>query len=183
MLENRANFKSNNYIIEELSLDNAYEYAYVNSRAWLESYKGIIDDEYLEKINTDESIQALTEKLKGYVANDSEQFFLLRVNGKPVGVLCVRKPKYEDYQDCGELGAIYLLNCVKGKGYGKILFEYAKRELKKMGYNKMVNGCIDGNPSNEFYKHMGGKLVKQIPFVVKNYGQELTENVYYYESI
>ena len=172
-----------NYIIEELSIDNAHEYAYVNSRAWLESYKGIIGDEYLEKINTDESIKTFTEKLKGYVVNDPDHFFLLREEGKPEGVLCVRKSKYEDYQDCGELGAIYLLDEVKGKGYGKVLFEYAKEELKKMGYDKMVNGCIDGNPSNEFYKHMGGKLVKQIPFVVKNYGQELTENVYYYDKI
>ena len=172
-----------NYTIEKLSIENAHEYAYVNSRAWLESYKGIIDDEYLEKINTDESIKNFTEKLKGYVVNNPDHFFLLRVDGKPMGVLCVRKPKYEDYQDCGELGAIYLLNEVKGKGYGKVLFEYAKKELKKMGYKKMVNGCLEGNPSNEFYKHMGGKLVKKIPFVVKNYGQELTENVYYYESI
>lgn len=170
-------------IIEELSIDNAHEYAYVNSRAWLESYKGIVDDEYLEKINTEEGIETLTEKLKGYVINNPDKFFLLRVEGKPEGVLCVRKPKYEDYQDCGELGAIYLLNEVKGKGYGKILFEYAKEELKKMGYNKMVNGCIDGNPTNEFYKHMGGKLVKKIPFVIKDHEQELTENVYYYESI
>ena len=172
-----------NYTIEKLSVDNAHEYAYVNSRAWLESYKGIIDDEYLEKINTDVSIKTFTEKLKGYVVNDPDHFFLLRVEGKPAGVLCVRNPKYEDYQDCCELGAIYLLNEAKGKGYGKVLFKFAKEELKKMGYKKMVNGCIDGNPSNEFYKHMGGKLVKQIPFVVKNYGQELTENVYYYENI
>ncbi len=56
-------------------------------------------------------------------------------------------------------------------------------DLQKKNYKKMVNGCIDGNPSNEFYKYMGGKLVKQIPFIVKNYEQELTENVYYYESI
>lgn len=171
-----------NYTIEKLNIDNAYEYAYVNSRAWLESYKGIIDDEYLEQINTDESIKTFTEKLKGYVINDPNHFFLLRVDGKPMGVLCVRKSKYDDYQDCGELGAIYVLNEVKGKGYGKILFDYAKEELKKMGYKKMVNGCLEGNPSNEFYKHMGGKLVKKIPFVVKNYGQELTENVYYYEK-
>ena len=33
-----------NYTIEKLSVDNAHEYAYVNSRAWLESYKGIIED-------------------------------------------------------------------------------------------------------------------------------------------
>ena len=172
-----------NYTIEKLSIDNAHEYAYVNSHAWIESYKGIIDDEYLERINTDESIKQFTEKLKEYVFNDPDRFYLLRIEGKPAGVLCVRKSKYEDYQDCGELGAIYLLNEAKGKGYGKILFEFTKEELKKMGYKKMINGCLEGNPSNEFYKHMGGKLVKQIPFVVKNYGQELTENVYYYEKI
>ena len=171
------------YIIEKLSIDNAYEYAYVNSRAWLESYKGIIDCEYLERINTEESIKQFAEKLKGYVVNDPDCFFLLRVNGKPEGVLCVRSSKYEEYLDCGELGAIYLLDDIKGKGYGKILFEYAKEELKKRGYNKMVNGCLDGNPSNEFYKHMGGKLVKKIPFVIKNYEKELTENIYYYEKI
>ena len=45
-----------NYEIDLLNIDNAYDYALVNSRAWLESYKGIIDDEYLKKINTKESI-------------------------------------------------------------------------------------------------------------------------------
>ena len=172
-----------NYVIEKLSIENAHEYAYVNSRAWLESYRGIVDAEFLEKINTDESIKSFTERLKGYVTDNSELHFLLRVEGKPEGVLCVRKSKYEDYQDYGELGAIYLLNEVKGQGYGKVLFEKAKEELKKMGFTKMINGCLEGNPSNEFYKHMGGKFIKQVPFVVKNSGQELVENVYYYESI
>lgn len=55
-----------NYIIEDLSIDNAHEYAYVNSCAWLESYKGIIDDKYLEKINTDESIKNFTENVYYY---------------------------------------------------------------------------------------------------------------------
>ena len=172
-----------NYTIERLSEDNAHEYAYVNSRAWLESYKGIIDNEYLERINTDKSLKEFTERLKGYVINSPDYFYLLRVDKKPVGVLCVRKAIYEEFSDCGELGAIYLLNEVKGMGYGKILFEKAKEDLKKMGYNKMIIGCLVGNLSNEFYKHMGGKLVKTKPFIVKNYGQELTENIYYYDSI
>lgn len=166
-----------NYVIEKLSLDNAHEYAYVNSRAWLESYKGIVDYEFLQKINTDESIKTFTDRLKGYIINDPAHFFLLRVNDKPAGVLCVRTSKYDDYQECGELGAIYLLNEVKKKGYGKILFEYAKEELKKMGYNKMVNGCIDGNPSNEFYKHIGGKYIKDGMYE----RLQLPENIYYYE--
>ena len=41
-----------NYIIEDLNINNAYDYAFVNSRAWLESYQGIIDEAYLKEINT-----------------------------------------------------------------------------------------------------------------------------------
>lgn len=172
-----------NYKIVILTKENAHEYAYVNSRAWLESYKGIVDDDFLLKINTDEDIAEFTEKLKGYIDSDPGKYFLLYLDDKAVGVLGIRESKYEGFDDCGELGAIYLLNEAKGKGLGKVLFEHAKKELKKMGYSKMVNGCIKENPSNEFYKHMGGKYVKTIPFVVKKSGQKLEENIYYYDSI
>ncbi len=49
-----------------------------------------------------------------------------------------------------------------------------------MGYKNMIVGCLVGNPSNEFYKHMGGKLVDTNPFTLPN-GQELLENLYYYD--
>ena len=48
-------------------------------------------------------------------------------------------------------------------------------ELKNMGYDKMLIGCLIGNPSNEFYKHMGGKLIKTRMFEKL----QLLENVYY----
>ena len=66
-----------------------------------------------------------------------------------------------------------------GKGYGKKLFEAGIQELKNMGYDKMVIGCLDGNPSNEFYKHMGGKIIKTRIFEKL----QLPENVYYFEKI
>ena len=46
----------------------------------------------------------------------------------------------------------------------------------------MVNGCLEGNVANDFYKHMGGKLVGTNLFNVPN-GQVLNENIYYYENI
>lgn len=66
--------------------------------------------------------------------------------------------------------------------YQNKIIRKAISELKKMGYNKMVNGCLEENPSNEFYKHMGGKFIETNPFKVPN-GQELIENLYYYDSI
>ena len=51
--------------------------------------------------------------------------------------------------------------------------------LKKMGFDKMIIACLVGNPTNEFYKHIGGKLIKKRIFKKLN----LLENVYYFESI
>ena len=170
------------YLIEKLSFDNVSEYARVNSLAWKQSYKGIIDDDFLELINTEDEIKKLIEKLKNGLGNDRNVAFLLKVDNKYVGILRVRESKYDKFSDCGELGAIYLLDEVKGKGYGKILYKKAIDELRKMGYRKMINGCLEGNPSNEFYKHMGGKMIETNPFKVPN-GQVLIENLYYYDNI
>ena len=171
-----------NYVFEYLSVENAEDYARVNALAWKQSYKGIIDNNFLELINTEEEIQKSIVRLKNGLGNDYNKAFLLKSDGVPVGVLRVRRSKYEKYSDCGELGAIYLLDIAKSKGLGRVLFEKAVNELKKMGYNKMINGCLQGNPSNEFYKHMGGKLIETNPFKVPN-GQELIENLYYYNKI
>ena len=47
-------------------------------------------------------------------------------------------------------------------------------------FNVEIIGCLSENPSNEFYKHMGGKFVDTNPLTLPN-GQELMENLYYYE--
>ena len=43
---------SMNYRIVEMTKDNASEFARVNTLGWVESYKGIIDQNFLDKINT-----------------------------------------------------------------------------------------------------------------------------------
>ena len=167
------------YIIEKLSIDNVEYYARVNALAWKQSYKGIVNDDFLELINTELEIQKAISNLKEGL-NDSSRRFLLKYNDEYVGILRVRKTKYDKYSECGELGALYLLDAVKGKGFGKILFNKAINELREMKYDKMIIGCLSENPSNEFYKHMGGKFVDTNPLTLTN-GQELMENLYYYE--
>ena len=168
-----------NYIIEKLNLDNVEYYARVNALAWKQSYKGIVNDDFLELINTEPEIQKSILNLKEGLKDNSRRF-LLKYDNEYVGVLRVRKTKYDKYTECGELGALYLLDSVKGKGLGKILFNKAINELKDMDYDKMIIGCLSLNPSNDFYKHMGGKLVDTNPLTLPN-GQELMENLYYYE--
>lgn len=89
------------------------------------------------------------------------------------------KAKYKKYVDYGELGALYLLDCVKGLVFGKILFKRAIKELKSMGYNKMIIGCLAVNPSNGFYKYMGGILIDTASMILLN-NQIVQENLYYF---
>ena len=78
-----------------------------------------------------------------------------------------------------EIFALYIINKYKGKGYGRKLVEAVKKELKSMGYNKMIIACLKGNPSNEFYKHIGGIHIKDGLYK----RLQLPENVYYFDEI
>jgi len=168
------------YIIEEMNKVNAIEYAKINAVSWLENYDGIVNQEFLNKINTNAEIEKVAEKLVKGLKGESKRF-LLQVDNKYVGLFRVRKTKYDEYSSYGELGALYLLNKFKSRGLGKIMFEYAKNELKKMGYTNMIVGCLENNPSNNFYIHMGGKYEKKSPIIIGE--QELNENLYVFNNI
>ena len=171
-----------NYSIEELNHDNVSDYVKVNAKAWQETYKGIVNDEFLELINTKEEINNSIERIQKSLNNSFDKSFLLKVDKIPVGVIRVCKSRDDNYQNIGEIRALYLLNVVKHQGFGKMLFEKAKEEIKKMGFNSMIVGCLSGNTNaNNFYKHMGGELVSSRDFNLPN--QTLKENVYLFREI
>lgn len=163
------------YNIEPMTKETAKYYARINTLAWVESYKTIINESFLNKINTDREINNTINKLMEHINDDSKRF-LLKVDDEYVGLFRIGKTKYKEFVEYGELRAMYLLNKVKGNGYGKIMFEYSKRELTKLGYHKMVIGCLEKNSTNEFYKHMGCKFVKTNSIIIGK--QELKENIY-----
>ena len=94
-----------NYIIEKLSIDNIEYYARVNALAWKQYYKGIVNNDFLELINTEPEIQKAISHLREGL-NDSSRRFLLKYNDEYAGVLRVHKTKYDKYSECGELGAL-----------------------------------------------------------------------------
>ena len=169
-------------IIEELNLNNVRDYGIVNAKAWVETYKGIVNDEFLELINTKEEINNSIERIKKSLNNPFDKSFLLKVDNKYVGVLRVCKSRDDNYQNIGEIRVLYLLNEVKHLGYGKILFEKAEEEIKKMNFNSMIVGCLSDNTNaNSFYKHMGGVLESSRDFIISN--QTLKENIYLFRKI
>ena len=171
-----------NYSIEELNLDNVRDYVKVNAKSWQEAYKGIVNAEFLELLGTDSEIDKAIERKKKDINKEFDKSFLLKADDKYVGVLRVCKSRDENYKDRGELQALYLLAEAKHHGFGKLLFEKAKEEVKQMGFNSMIVGCLALNTNaNAFYKHMGGVLIGNREFIIPN--QTIKENVYLFREI
>lgn len=66
----------NKYRIENVNSSNIEYYTRVNALAWLQSYKGIVNDKFLELINTEEEIQKTIINLKNNLDDNSKRFLL-----------------------------------------------------------------------------------------------------------
>ncbi len=165
------------YLIRKRTKEDCKAIAHVVTVAWNETYKGIVPDWSLEELKNNEDERA-TKSYNEFDENNNNQF-VLEVNNEVVGFVNFGFTRDEEYKNCGEIFALYIVSKYKGNGYGKKLVEEAKKELKKMGCNKMIIACLKGNPSNEFYKHIGGIYIKDGLYK----RLQLPENIYYYDKI
>ena len=163
------------YTIRKEKKEDCMGVSHVITIAWNETYKEIVSDEILNNMYKNEKDRA--QRAYGNYNEEENNQYVLEVDDEVVGFINIGKSYIDGFDGCGELYALYIIGKYKGFGFGKMLLNKAKEELKKMGYDKMVIGCLDKNPSNEFYKHMGGKYVKTHIFEKLN----LDENLYLFD--
>ena len=164
------------FVIRKKKREDCLGVAKVVTTSWNETYRGIVADDFLDNLYHNEA-ERVTNSINNFSEDNHE--YVLEVNNKIVGFISVGSADSEQFPDCGEIFAIYIINEYKGHGYGRKLIEKGIEELKKMGYDKMVIGCLAGNNTNNFYEHIGGKLIKTRVFEKL----QLPENVYYFENI
>ncbi len=165
------------YTIRKMAKEDCTAIAHVVTAAWNETYRGIVPDEFLDRMESNEKDRA-ENSYRGFDSNEDRQF-VLEADGRIVGYMNIGMAEESGYEDCGELFAIYILREYQGYGYGKKMAEAGMQELKGMGCSRMLVGCLAGNPANGFYEHIGGKLIRQRIFEKL----QLPENVYYFENI
>ena len=166
-----------NYMIRKRRKDDCQAIAHVVTVAWNETYKGIVPDWDLENLKKNEDER--TSKLLNSFDENNNNFLVLEVDNEVVGFTYYGESEDKELVNCGEIFALYIINKYHGYGYGRKLVEETIQELKKMNFDKMIIACLKGNPTNEFYKHIGGKYIKDGVYKRLN----LKENIYYYENI
>ncbi len=147
----------------------------INIKSWNDNLKGIVSDRVL-KIISDNRDSRIERDINNFKIDDWN--YVLEENDNVVGILKIKQSDRKDYENCAEVQVLYLYTNQKGKGYGKCLINKAFEVLKDKGYKKVVIGCLEGNPSNEFYKHIGGKFIRQEPWDI--FGEHYVENIYEY---
>ena len=162
-------------IIRRRERKDCGDIARVVTESWQDAYRGIIADDVLDGLPASEGERA-RKALECFDDNDNHQL-VLEADGEIAGFVSVGITDDPEFPGQGEVFALYLRKEVQGNGYGRKLMEAGMEELQRMGCGRIFVGCLDGNPSNGFYIHLGGRKVK-----TRLYHGELPENVYEMEG-
>lgn len=146
-------------LIRKGSLGDESEIASCHTHAWQQSYRGIVPDSVLDsrplsfrsRLKWWRSVVGESSNSKVFVAESAQHGI--------VAFCAIEAARDEVMQGYGEIGAIYALNEYKGKGIGAALFRRGLGELKYQGFKSAYLWVLKDNPTVDFYKRMGGKLI------------------------
>lgn len=158
-------YSPNKIFIRKALLSDSKTLAEIQVASWKETYKGIIDSDYLNHL----SVKRKERKWREILTGKERITFVLCSNDKILGYMSVGVPsnssekRFPNEFD-SELYTLYLSpECPKRKGFGTMLFnkaiEYTK-EVTKKEHIKMIFWVIGENkPAIAFYKKMGAKII------------------------
>ena len=131
--------------------------AIVRAYTWATAYHGLMPDSVLAGRINDVSQNAV--RMKNLIEKGSFNYAVAIHNNAVIGFAGYGKSRDNHYPDDGEISALYVLKGFAGMGTGRKIFEFASGQLKTVGHRNMIINCLCGNPSINFYKHMGGKII------------------------
>ena len=161
-----------NPIIRKRKKEDSQELAHCIATVWNTTYKGIVDDDLLTNLLNGETENA--ERLKNNI-NSQPNYYVLTLDNKIIGWVYFTLENKE-YENAAEIHSLYIQKEYQKNGYGKLLYDYATQKILNHGIKKIIIGCLNGNPSNDFYKHLGGKYIGN-----RLFRDKYLENIYLFE--
>lgn len=136
---------------------------------WLETYRGLISNEYLDQLNEQKNI-ARFERFWDMIGDFQ---YIVEEDGQPIGFFDISKAR-ENFASF-EVQGLYIRKAYHSKGYGRRIIDYIKTKINEPFYL----WCLSTNPTCHFYEHMGGKIISQKEEKIGNHLE--TEICFYFE--
>jgi GNAT superfamily N-acetyltransferase len=150
--------------IREATVDDADGIARAHTASWRSSYRGILPDSILDRIDVGQRVSSRRAILK-----DRSVFQLVAydlTHGDIVG-FCDAGQSRRHVPFAGELYAIYLVQHAKRHGIGQEMFDRVSVWLKAKGMESLIVWVLENNHhAREFYLKMGGRQAMRLQTAV-----------------
>lgn len=150
----------------------------INIAVWWSTYKGLIPDEIIEKLQI-KNEQRIENKKKDIL--EKQNTYVAIVNGQIVGYSSYGKSRDANYPQSCEIYSCYILEEYQGFHIGRMLATKILQEFVNSGYTTMITKCLVGNPSNKFHEAIGGNRIGITTLNLMGYNFE--ENTFYHPNI
>jgi L-amino acid N-acyltransferase YncA len=161
--------------IRKATVDDAAAIARVHVDSWRTTYKGIVQNDFLEGMSYTNSENRWRNRLDKNPAQYA-MFVAEDESGHVIGFADGGPERVGDNVYDGELYAIYLLQDCQRKGAGKLLFRQVVAHLVVNNFHGMLIWVLSDNPHRHFYEALGGKLVRETHIEIG--GQQFQESAY-----
>lgn len=142
--------------IREAKCEDAERLALISLLAWQQSYKGLINQSYLDNFSFEKRL-----KSRNYFFSlpDPKACFVAEVEGEIVGFCDVGTIRKSVFECKGEIYAIYLLEDFKYQKIGTALWSAAVAYLKEQKLFPFLVQVLEGNiVARRFYEKKEGVL-------------------------
>ena len=121
---------------------------FVHWKSWHETYKGLIDTRYLEEHVT------LERRIRAAHRQGTANTLVALVDGKVVGFCTYDVSQDGDLENCGEIGAFYVLQAFQKQKIGYALMQEALKRLQS--FDRVAVWVLASNENAiRFYKKVG----------------------------
>ncbi|MEG0638540.1 MAG: GNAT family N-acetyltransferase [Clostridia bacterium] len=136
-------------IIRELEPNDDFNaVGHIYAESWKASYRGIVPQAYLDKLNHN--------RWSAMLRADPAQSLGAFLDGTLVGTAMVSFARDAEREGYGEIVSIYLLPAYTGRGYGKELMQACLEKLSQDGCADICLWVIEQNQqAKSFYQRMG----------------------------
>jgi ribosomal protein S18 acetylase RimI-like enzyme len=143
------------FAVREATLDDASGIARAHTDSWQTSYRGILPDTVLDRIDVGQRAETRRRILRDRSIYQLVAYDL--THGDIVG-FCDAGPARRHVPYAGELYAIYIVDRAKRYGLGQQMMDRVQAQFARNGQRSMIVWVLDNNHhARRFYEAMGGR--------------------------
>jgi ribosomal protein S18 acetylase RimI-like enzyme len=156
--------------IRRARAEDAPEIAEVHDAAWRDAYRGVIPGRELERMIARRGPRWWREA----IARGS-RLIVLDFDESVGGYATYGRNRVPSLPYGGEIFELYIAPEFQGLGFGRRLFQAARRDLQDHGYTSVLIWALaDNDRALRFYERLGGRIIRRAQ---ERFGSETLERV------